>query len=64
MTPIDQQSTALLYGFCARTSGAVETELFNRNGDETHSEGDLVNIVQNTVQIVMLYLEKIQNLSP
>lgn len=22
MTPIDQQSTALLYGFCARTSGA------------------------------------------
>lgn len=22
MTPIDQQSTDLLYGFCARTSGA------------------------------------------
>lgn len=26
MTPMDQQSTALLYGFWARTSGAAEKQ--------------------------------------
>lgn len=36
MTPMDQQSTALLYGFCAKTSGAERSKgkLFSRTENE------------------------------
>ncbi len=36
MTPIDQQSTALLYGFWARTSGAEKRERIRSDGDKSY----------------------------